>query len=168
MNVFDLAARYRDLMWRVECGELTIDEAADSLRDMQDALQEKITNIAYVVKNKEAAIAGMQDAHEALEKRIATAIAEHARLKKLLVDLMATHDLKNIDCGYFRVRRTANPPSAVITDESAIPPEYWRDIPEEIIPASRVPDKKAIIADLKEGVIIPGVEMIRAERVDFK
>lgn len=46
---------------------------------------------------------------------------------------------------------TAGRPTVGITDENTIPDEY--------IKVTRVPDKAALMADLKVGVIIPGAEL---------
>lgn len=52
---------------------------------------------------------------------------------------------------------SAGRPSLVITDETAIPAEYLR--------TTVAPDKAAILADLKEGVVIEGAEMSNAPPV---
>ena len=57
----------------------------------------------------------------------------------------------------FTLKLQKQPPRCEIADSSAIPPEYIR-----VIPASQEPDKRAILADLKEGVIIPGVALAPA------
>ena len=45
-------------------------------------------------------------------------------------------------------------PQVVITDETALPDAYVRIVPEQ-----RAPDKTAIAASLKQGIVIPGAEL---------
>lgn len=51
----------------------------------------------------------------------------------------------------FTLGRRKLPPHVEVIDAASIPEEYQRVVPE-----TREPDKKHILADLKEGVVIPG------------
>lgn len=54
----------------------------------------------------------------------------------------------------FTLSRRKLPPSVRVVDPRAVPEEYQR-----IVPELHEPDKKKILADLKDGVVIPGVEL---------
>lgn len=54
----------------------------------------------------------------------------------------------------FTLARRKNPPSVRVLDPEAVPLEYTRVVPE-----TREPDKKKLLAELKEGVVIPGVAL---------
>jgi hypothetical protein len=57
----------------------------------------------------------------------------------------------------FTINLQKQPQSVQVQDESAIPSEYLRTIPA--VAESTAPDKKKIAADIKEGVVIPGVTL---------
>jgi len=62
-----------------------------------------------------------------------------------------------IKCDEFTIALQKLPKTVVISNEDALPSEYLRTIPA--VAESTAPDKKKILADLKEGVVIAGAEL---------
>jgi hypothetical protein len=54
----------------------------------------------------------------------------------------------------FTVSRRKSPPRCEVLDVNALPPDYLR-----LVPAVLEPDRKKILSELKEGVIIPGAAL---------
>ncbi len=79
------------------------------------------------------------------------------RVKEVVEQYQVPMPLK---CKEFTIALQKLPPSCEITNENALPTEYLRHIPA--VAASTAPDKKRILADLKDGVVIPGANMSKA------
>lgn len=166
MHVFELTGQYLALDRLVDAGELSITDATARLAELDGAFEQKVEQIAYAIKNREAAQAGMEAAANALAIRMERCANEIDNLKRLLIHLLNVRDTKKVKCPYFNVTVTTNAPAVVIEDESAIPPEYWRVVPP--VPASTVLDKNKVKEDAKEGVIVPGVKLVATQRVSIK
>jgi hypothetical protein len=77
---------------------------------------------------------------------------------------MVNSGITKIECEYFKIAVRDSPPSVLITDPALIPAEYMK-IPEPPAPS---PDKKKIIDDLKQGVVIDGVQMQKTQYLQIR
>ncbi|MDR3533988.1 MAG: siphovirus Gp157 family protein [Rhodopila sp.] len=85
---------------------------------------------------------------EDLDTRRHRFLAREREAKGTLFAVMTALDERKFVAPHGTVSIRAGTPSLVITDEAAIPPEYLR--------TTVTPDKAAILADLKQGVVIEG------------
>jgi hypothetical protein len=65
-------------------------------------------------------------------------------------------DMKRIKTELFTFNIQKNPPSVEVLNDSAIPKNYF-------VEQDPVLNKKAILADLKNGIEVPGAEMKQSE-----
>jgi len=84
------------------------------------------------------------------------------RLKENLHAALKYLDLPEISGSEYLVRRQANPPKVVISDEAQIPGAYL------ISEVSTRVDKKAISECLKNGLSVPGASLERGEKLVMK
>ena len=70
---------------------------------------------------------------------------------------MTTVHLDKLKFDEFTVALQKMPQTAVIDNVDALPPEYLRTIPA--VSASTAPDKKKILTDLKDGVVVVGASL---------
>jgi hypothetical protein len=98
--------------------------------------------MAIAIKKAESEMASRR---EAMENRSQS-------IKDYILRCMRNSGINKIECPYFKISIRTNPQKVIIDDESKIPLSYMRqpDIPPPI------PDKKAILNDIKVGVIVDG------------
>jgi hypothetical protein len=160
MRLYELTAQYAQLSDAVEDGA---DDAAllTMLAEIDGALREKGANIGYMLKNYDAEIAAMKAEEKRIAEKRKARESMHERLNKYLLDNMIAGGIHQIDCPAFSIKVRENPPSVVIDDEKAIPAEYMRQPPA-------VPDKRLMLDDMKNGVLIDGVRAERGHRLEIK
>lgn len=168
MNVFELASQYRQLeaLVNAEYAELGEDALLQHWLAAEGELNHKIENLGFAIRNREAILAGKQEAIKAMEASAMSVEKEIARLKQLALDLLTATHQKKAGGSALTLSIVPNTPKVVIEDEAALPPEYFRDIPP--VPASKAPDKKKLAEDMKAGVIINGARLIPSVRLAIK
>ena len=121
-----------------EDSELRADmlEGSTNLNEVVDAAMRRLVELAAMRK-------GLGAAMEALKKRDFRFETQEDNLKTLLLEALSVAEKKRHECAYGTLSRAAVPPKVVITDESAIPGEYWKQ-PEPVL------DKRALLAALKD------------------
>lgn len=168
MNVFELAREYRQLEAMVDADrdDVPEDELLAHWLKTEGDLNQKMENIGFAIRNREAILAGKQDAIKAMEDSAISIEKEIDRLKKLAIDLLTATGHKKAGGQALMLSVVPNQPKVVIEDEAALPAEYLREIPP--IPASTAPDKKKIADDMKAGVIVAGAKLVPSVRLSIK
>ena len=132
--------------------------------ECEGALKEKSTSIGYVIQNLEATAKAIKDAEDRMADRRKAIENKVKGIKNYLLRNMQNSGIKSIECPEFKISLCNSPPSVIIDDESLIPLQYLRQ-PEPPPPA---PDKKQILADIKEGVVIPGARVEQGQYVRIR
>jgi len=161
MNLFDLAAEYREAARTLSDLDLPPEVVRDTLESLDGDLTVKCTNIvmlahdwtgdlAKIKKHEEAVI----ERRKALEKRIAS-------LKQYVLDGMLLAGITEIKSPELVIRTATNPPAVTIEDERQVPAEYWVAPP----PPQVVISKSAIKAAIDAGIDVPGAKLTRSVRL---
>ena len=168
MNVFELASQYRQLESLVDAERDDVPEDAllAHWQSIEGDLNQKMENIGFAIRNREAILAGKQDAIKAMENSAISVEKEIERLKKLAVDLLNATGHKKAGGQALTLSVVPNQPKVLIEDEKAIPAQYLREIPA--VAASTAPDKKKIADDMKAGVIVAGAKLVPSVRLAIK
>jgi hypothetical protein len=168
MNVFELASQYRQLEALVDADrdDVPEDELLAHWLKTEGDLNQKMENIGFAIRNREAILVGKQDAIKAMENSAISIEKEIERLKKLAVDLLTATGHKKAGGQALTLSVVPNQPKVLIEDEKVLPPEYLREIPP--VPASTAPDKKKLADDLKAGVIVTGAKLVPSVRLSIK
>lgn len=134
---------------------------ADDAAALTAALENNTTDCFEVLHRLVRAADESAKMADATKERLADLSARAARFTRrkdtMRAAILAALDalgLPKLETPEFTVTLRAGVRQAVVTDEIALPDEYWR--------VQRSPDLSAIRADTKIGVIIPGVEMTNA------
>jgi hypothetical protein len=120
-------------------------EGETNIHEMLAKVVEQIVTDGALVDGIGEARKRLQERQDRIEKRIgwfrtaAASAMEVAGIKKKET-AFGTISLKNV------------PPGAIITDEAAIPSEFWK------VPEPRL-DKRSVLEALKGGVAVPGAEL---------
>lgn len=91
------------------------------------------------------------DAMNDLRERKDRFAARGDRLRAAAFAVMDVLGEKKLEFADITISLKQNPPRTIITDEAALPEEFWR--------VSRVVDQVAISAALKAGAVLPGAEL---------
>lgn len=151
-SLYELTSDLRELqdIDFTEAEELQIKQIKDIIKTQ---IETKGTGIIAVIRNEESDIEGikaeikrLQDLKKSKENRI-------ENLKKYTKECLEEADLKKVSTSLGNMTVRKNPPAVDVLDENLIPSEYKREVVEVKV------DKKAILADLKEGVVVEGAAL---------
>ncbi len=165
MKLYEISTIFANLQAEIEDGDP--DQATHALAKIdaiEGAFTDKAQQIGFVVKNMEAMADAVSKEAEAMAARSKAINGRIASVKEYLRSNMERAAVKTIECPQFKITLKNNPPRVSITDEKVIPAEYMRT-PEPPPPS---PDKKKMLEDLKEGVVIDGAELAFGNRVEIK
>ncbi|HEX7648296.1 MAG TPA: siphovirus Gp157 family protein [Noviherbaspirillum sp.] len=159
-EAFELAAQYRQLAELL--AERHDDEqvVADTLESISEPLDERLENLAKIVRNIESAKHGVERTIAQLEARHASLDRAAERARRLILDLMRTSGREKVTTALFSFAVKKNPPAVVVDNAQALAPEYltWH---------APTPNKRAIAAALKEGHSVPGAHSEQTVRLEI-
>lgn len=150
--LYQITDAYKQLEGMLD-GDMDEAEFFAAIDTIDGALKDKATNVGMFIRNLEAtadaikaAEGAMSDRRRAIENRVKS-------IKAYVLRNMEAAGITKIECPLFVLSIRNNPLSVVVDDEKQIPADYMRQ-PE---PPAPEPDKKKILEDIKQGVVIDGV-----------
>lgn len=159
MRLYDIAQEYLQILQLVECGELTAEAVKDTLEAINAEFDFKAKNCLMVVKQLQSDSDGIQKEIDRLKNLQKTADYGAERLIEYIKDGMIAIEKEKMDLGIFKLTLKAPTKAVEVLDESKIPSQYFR-----IIPESKDVDKTAIAAALKNNEVIHGVQLADGKR----
>ena len=163
-RLYDIANEYQQALEGIadeETGEIS-EQALETLNALSADLKEKGIAIASFIRNIDAD----REALDIESKRLAARKAQLARridwLNGYLKANMEACQIQEISCPFFSIKLRKNPASVNITDEAQVPAEYMKRKTVESL------DKAQMLADLKNGLFIPGAELKHGTRLDIR
>lgn len=153
MNLYELSTAYQQIQAMIEDG---IDGLEDTLEALNDAIEVKAENYAKIIRNLEGQALALKSEEERLANRRKNIENNIKRLKDNLQQSMINTGIKKIKTDLFSFNIQKNPPSVEVINIKEIPENY-------LIPQEPKVDKKSILADFKNGVAVPGVEVKQTE-----
>ena len=151
MTLYEMSEAARALYALLEAGEIDEQTVLDTMETI--GAGEKLEAYIHVQKELENEIAGFDTEIKRMTERKKTLESRVERLKAAQVQFMQATGQKSANAGTFRLTLRESK-SVDIVDESAIPAEYIT-----VIPSSARPDKKAMLAALKDGKEISGAQL---------
>jgi hypothetical protein len=162
-EAFELAAQYRRLAEILAEQHDDPQVIADTLDSISGPLDERLENLAKMVRNVETAARGVEQTMASLETRHAALSRAAERGRRLIQELMRTAERDKVTTALFTLALRKNPPVVVIDRESELPPEFL--VQHQAPPPT--PDKKAIAATLKAGTPVPGAHAEQRVRLEI-
>jgi len=151
MKLYELAEAYNRV------ADLFDEEGSDwrkSLDDIADAFNDKAESVAKMVRQLEAEAKLYSEEARRLSDKAAATANKVANLKGYLMAMMQATGIDQVKGSIFNIFPKTSPPSCIVEDESIIPRECQRVIPEQT-----QPDKKAILDAIAEGIAVPGARV---------
>lgn len=151
MTLYEMSDAARQLYDLLEAGEIDEQVVLDTMENI--GASEKLESYVYVQKQLEAEKDAYENEIKRMSDRVLGLKAHIDRLKSAQVEFMRATGQKSANAGLFKITMRENK-SCEIVDETVIPMQYMVEVP-----ATLRPDKKAMLAALKNGEYISGAEL---------
>lgn len=161
--LFELAAEFRALADKLNDAELDSQTIADTLDGASGDLEEKIINTAKYYRNIDADADKIEEAAKQMMARAKTLRTHAGNIKQYLQSNMERAGLQKVPSPWFVITLAQNPESVTVDDESAIPRDYFKEIP-----ASYQLDKTLVKQAIKDGHEVPGAHLSRGTSLRIK
>ncbi len=162
MSLYDLTADWQQVY---DMEELDVETWADTLESIEGEIKDKAINIGYVVKNLEADEAAIDAEIKRLQAKKKVVVKKKQGLKDYLQNSMIAVGIEKIKSAVFNIRIQKNPKSLKFDNEEQFMRNEFYD--NYFIPQPPKLDKKQMLEDLKNGVVIEGVELQQSESLRF-
>lgn len=151
MTLYEMSSAAHQLYDLLESGEIDEQTVLDTMESI--GASEKLESYIHVQRQLESEIAGFEAEIKRMQERKAVLENHVKRLKQAQVEFMQATNQKKATAGTFTLTMRENK-SCEIEDEALIPLEFMVEIP-----ASFRPDKKAMLAAMKNGEKISGAKL---------
>lgn len=162
-KLYELAAAYKQLEILID-EDVTNDTLHESLDAIEGVLVDKGKDVAAFIRNLEVEAEAIKYAEYQMSARRKSLENRIKGIRNYLLTNMLQAGIEKIECPLFKVSVCNNPPSVIVDDEKLIPSEYMRQ-PEPPPPS---PDKKKILEDIKQGVIVDGCHIEQGKTLLIK
>lgn len=132
-----------------DTGEVMWDSS--NLEELGLAIADKAEACAVVLKDKRAFAQALKDERDSLDKRLRAIKAQADRLEDYITQCLEIAGTVETPRARLSIRKSQ---ALDILDEGQVPDKYMR------VKTTRVPDKIAIKAALKEGEYVPGCALV--------
>ncbi|EAE7182458.1 siphovirus Gp157 family protein [Listeria monocytogenes] len=157
-TLYSIQGKYQQLLNLAE--QLDPELLKDTLESIDDELETKAENVAFVIKELEGQSLILEKETKRLAERKNTINNNVKRLKQSLFDAMITANKQKIKTNLFTLDIRKNPPSLIVEDESKLL-NYLIEQPKKL-------DKTKLGDDLKKGIDVPGAVLVQTERLQIK
>lgn len=151
-KLYELSTQYQQLIDLISNSDEERPEFTDTLEAIEGAIEDKLENTAKVIRAIEAEANAVKIEEERLKKRRQALQGNADRLKDYIFQTMQITGKDKVKGAHINLRLQYNPPSVNMLDDKAIPAHYLIEQPSTV-------DKKAVLADLKNGIAVEGAEL---------
>lgn len=154
MKLHEITSEMREI---AEMDDMPEDAIRDTLESVQGQFDDKAKTIATVSVNMNSDIQAIELEIDRLNKRKQFILNRDKSLREYLKTNMIATGIKKIACPLLTITLAKGRDILSIDSEGMIPDEYMR------VKTEVQPDKKRLLADLKQGKDIPGVSIRQSE-----
>lgn len=158
MKLFELSQNYMQVVEMAE--ELDEETLKDTLDSINESIELKVENTAYVIKTLEANSKAYKDEMDRMAKSKKAIDNNIKNLKLYIQQTMEQTGRDKIEGKLIKVAIQNNPPSVYVANEETLK-EYMVEQPKKL-------DKRALLDDLKQGVVVAGAELQQTRSVRIK
>lgn len=160
MNLFELTENYVKFFTMLEEADEITEELEEMANNLNIAIEEKSDNYVKMIKNLDANVEAYKNQEKIFNKKRKTAENKISWLKKNLQASMEQTGRKKVETELFTISIQKNTPALDITSEENIGDEYYK--------IERTLNKKDLLKDIKEGLIIDGVGIKQTESLRIR
>lgn len=158
MRLYELTSSYEQLLEMAE--QLDEETLRDTLESINEAIETKVENTAYVIKSLEANVKIIDEEVKRLQAMKSTQQRNIKSLKEYIQESMEKVGLGKIEGSLIKVSIQNNPPSVRLDNDFKIG-KYLVSVEPKF-------DKKAILSDLKQGLDVPGAEIVQGKSIRIR
>ena len=160
MKLIELTDIYKNILNLIDSGESTEDELKLALNQIEDEIETKAQNIAFVLKEIDSDIEKFKSIEDEFARKRKTLEFNKANLKQYLETNMIATDKKKFKTEFFSFNIQKNTPSLDIVNEDHIPDKYYI--------TERKLQKRELLDALKGGLEIDGVSLKQSESLRIR
>lgn len=160
-KLYELTEQYQHLLNLIDEHETDSPALIDTLEAIDGAIEDKLDNIAKLVRTLEAESEAFKKEELRFQTKRKVRENNTKRLKAYAQEALEATGRKKVEGATFTLALQKNPPSVEVLDEKLIPPTYF-------IPQDPTLDKKSLLAQLKAGQSIAGVDMKQTESLRIR
>ena len=158
MNLFELTQNYQNVLEIAE--QIDAETLKDTLDSINEAIDVKVENTAYVIKTLDANVAVIDTEIKRLQAMKSAQVNNAKNLKLYVQDSMEKVGLDKVKGKLMTIAIQNNPQSVRVENEEALKEYFIEQAPKL--------DKKALLADLKNGVEVYGAELQQTRSIRIK
>lgn len=162
--LYEISAQYLEAMAGLADLDLPPECVADTLEGLQGELTDKLRAVIAYAQTLQAEADMVAKRADELAARAKATSNRADSLRTYALNAMVACGIAEVKTADFVAKWKENPPSVVVDDDNQIPATFMRQ-PETPPPA---PDKKAILAAMKEGQEVAGCHLERRKRLDVR
>jgi hypothetical protein len=158
-NLALVSFQHNELRRRIRAEDPDLDEEtlADTVEGLTD-LHEIIAAIVRSALRDEALVCGLKGRIAEMQGRLERLQDRASKRRQITRDVMLETEIKKVTAPDFTLSVRPGPPGLVVVDEAAIPQTFWE-------PRDPRLNRQALIAELKQGADIAGVQLSNPEPV---
>lgn len=160
MNLFELTENYVKFFTEFESADEVTEEMQEMADNLNVEIEEKCDNYAKMIKNLEADVEAYKNQEKIFNEKRKVAENKVKWLKQNLQASMEMQGRKKVKTELFSFNIQKNTPSLEIRDEKNIDDSYY------VI--ERKLNKRELLNDIKEGLIVDGVELKQSESLRIR
>lgn len=160
MNLFELTENYVKFFTEFENADEITEEMQEMANNLNVEIEEKCDNYAKMIRNLEADVEAYKNQEKIFNEKRKSAENKVKWLKQNLQASMELQNRKKVKTDLFSFNIQKNAPSLEIRDEKNIDDSYY------VI--ERKLNKKELLSDIKEGLIVDGVELKQSESLRIR
>ena len=160
MNLFELTENYVKFFTMLEEADEITEELEEMANNLNIAIEEKSDNYVKMIKNLDADVEAYKNQEKQFNKKRKTAENKISWLKKNLQSSIEQTGRKKVKTELFTISIQKNTPALDITSEDNIGDEYYK--------VERTLNKRDLLNDIKEGLIIDGVGIKQTESLRIR
>lgn len=160
-SLYEIATQYQEILMMDAASDDERAAMVAAIDEIGERFEDKAENVIKFIRNTESDAEALRAEEKRLAERRKHLENKVVNLTNYLEAMMVLAGKRDMKAGIFTAKFRANPPSILIIDEAAIPRIFF-------INQAPVLSKSAIKDAIKEGQTVPGVEVVRGERLEIK
>lgn len=168
MKLYEISENYRAFMAAVDAGEIPEDAVADTLDGIEGEFDQKVDNIACLIKELRLEAKAIKEEADRLTARQRQKQVAADRLARYLQAHMQAMGKGKIETARNRITIKKNPVSCKILDEDTVLGFLQLHGMADCYKQETTIKKRELLMRLKDGDEIPGAELDVSERIEIK
>lgn len=158
MKLYELTSSYQQVLEIAE--QLDAETLKDTLDSIEDAIESKVENTAFVIKSLDANAKVIDEEIKRLQAMKGVQQNNAKSLKLYIQEAMEKVGLEKVQGDLIKITIQKNPPSVRLTDDFK-DDRYLVEVEPKI-------DKRAILDDLRHGAEVPGAELVQGRSIRIR